>query len=249
MAIPTHFNNNKQTPDYAATETLFTQRTSKQGKADGKGKSSQNNPSKGKDCPPPDCDPEVEKQVSEIKKYVKPMADKQCVNIPAEKWRTLEKIVQSMVQSEKIWVHDKEAMQDKIKQLELVNQKLKAMAEEKTKYVATNRKGEIRDDLKPPIQRNVREALFRTRKFVSEGQPIMDATAVVYRNLKGKLKLDMSEEDFCAIYHPYVQSCLSDRRQYVQTRCEIAAKGKFVLFYWANQQTMPSSYPFFFFKQ
>lgn len=68
MLIPTHFNNNKQTPDYAAAETLFTQRTSKQGKADGKEKSSQNNPSKGKGCPPPDCDPEVEKQVTEIVK-------------------------------------------------------------------------------------------------------------------------------------------------------------------------------------
>jgi regulator of replication initiation timing len=101
------------------------------------------------------------------------------------------------------------------------------------KSKAKCRKHEARDDIKGPVTEYVKIVLFRNYKFAPPDEPLEDATKKVWAALKDGLQLDkgseaLTEDDFVEIYQHVVQSALSQRRQYVQTRAAVAAKSKFL---------------------
>ena len=72
--------------------------------------------------------------------------------------------------------------------------------------------------------------LFRTVKFAQTGDQLTKACKLVWNGIKDKKKLELgdnalTEDDFCEIYEPFVATCLSLRRQYVQTQTQKAAEG------------------------
>ena len=97
------------------------------------------------------------------------------------------------------------------------------------------RKDERNTDVMEAIKAYIKEVLFRTTKFAQHGSELTRATVKVWEGIKDKLGLESGNDDddddglddkeFCEIYEGYVLECLSDRRQYVQTRCGAVCKG------------------------
>lgn len=141
-------------------------------------------------------------------------------------YKKIKSLLIKLSAAEKEWKKEKENLVDKTSELESLNRNLQAKIQEKRKYISTSRKGEQKDDVKTIIQVQVRTSLFRVRKFANDGPEAMAATGLVYDNIKDDLRLTVERDDFCEIYHPYVQTCLSDRRQYVQTRTGEAASSE-----------------------
>jgi hypothetical protein len=107
-----------------------------------------------------------------------------------------------------------------------VQRSLEAKVQEKRKYISNSRKGEAKEDVERRVALQVKNNLFWVRKFLRQGKEAMDATGLIYDNIKEELRLDIDRDDFCEIYHPCVNKCLSDRRMYVQTRAEIAVQSE-----------------------
>lgn len=141
-------------------------------------------------------------------------------------YKKIKSLLVKLSAAEKEWKKEKENLVDKTSELESLNRNLQAKIQEKRKYISTSRKGEQKEDVKTIIQVQVRTSLFRVRKFANDGPEAMAATGLVYDNIKDDLRLTVERDDFCEIYHPYVQTCLSDRRQYVQTRTGEAASSE-----------------------
>lgn len=141
-------------------------------------------------------------------------------------YKKIKSLLIKLSAAEKEWKKEKENLVDKTSELESLNRNLQAKIQEKRKYISTSRKGEQKEDVKTIIQVQVRTSLFRVRKFANDGPEAMAATGLVYDNIKDDLRLTVERDDFCEIYHPYVQTCLSDRRQYVQTRTGEAASSE-----------------------
>ena len=109
-----------------------------------------------------------------------------------------------------------------------VLQQLKDLAA-KTKTKST--KLEQMDDVKKEITLQMKDT-FRTIKFVQAGQELVTATERVWKGVKVRLKLNqpphsLVSEEFLCIYAPVVQTELSLCRQYVQSRSQKAAHGKY----------------------
>ncbi len=141
-------------------------------------------------------------------------------------YKKIKSLLIKLSAAEKEWKKEKENLVDKTSELESLNRNLQAKIQEKRKYISTSRRGEQKEDVKTIIQVQVRTSLFRVRKFANDGPEAMAATGLVYDNIKDDLRLTVERDDFCEIYHPYVQACLSDRRQYVQTRTGEAASSE-----------------------
>ena len=109
-----------------------------------------------------------------------------------------------------------------------VLQQLKDLAA-KTKTKST--KLEQMDDVKREITFQMKDT-FRSIKFAQAGQELVTATERVWKGVKARLKLDqpphsLVSEEFLRIYAPVVQTELSLCRQYVQSRSQEAAHGKY----------------------
>lgn len=92
------------------------------------------------------------------------------------------------------------------------------------------RKSEQNEDVKEAINEYVKGVLFRTVKFAQSGDQLTKASKLVWKGIKDKKKLEigenaLTEDDFCEIYDSFVATCLSLRRQYVQTQTQKAAEG------------------------
>lgn len=112
-------------------------------------------------------------------------------------------------------------------------------AKKKPNSSKSSRKMEQNEDVVKAVSDFVKDVLFRNVKFAPPGAQLKAACGMVWAGIKDKLKLDkgprpLTQLDFEEIYGSAVLSALSGRRQYVQTRCEIAAKGKkcCVLLFW-----------------
>lgn len=133
-------------------------------------------------------------------------------------------------------------------------QNLEAQAKSATKQKKkagqkASRKDEQADDVVDAVEEYVKLVLFRTIKFALPGKQLERATTQVWEGIKDKLQLDkgpdpMTVTDFVDIYESVVLSSLSDRRQYMQTRCKLAAQGTkfaycglFCLFFTPDQRT------------
>ncbi len=95
-------------------------------------------------------------------------------------------------------------------------------------------KQEQKADVVAKIKDYTKDVLFRTVKFAVPGKQLDAATKTVWNAIKDNLQLDkgpkpLTLKEFTEIYESVVLSELSSRRQYVQTRCKLAATGtKFV---------------------
>lgn len=104
----------------------------------------------------------------------------------------------------------------------------------KGKKGSSHVKHEQKKDVVDKIKDYVKDVLFRTVKFALPGVHLEAATKTVWEAIKDNLQLDkgpkpLTLEVFTEVYESVVLSELSNRRQYVQTRCKIAATGtKFV---------------------
>ena len=146
----------------------------------------------------------------------------------------------------------------RVEELEQEVADLEALAKKKPNSSKSSRKIEQNEDVVKAVSEFVRDVLFRNVKFAPPGDKLKAACGMVWAGIKDKLKLDkgprpLSELDFEEIYGSAVLTALSGRRQYVQTRSEIAAKGKkscvlhfgFCLIYtkWALNFIVPSNLP------
>lgn len=84
------------------------------------------------------------------------------------------------------------------------------------------------------VKKWIKDFGFRNTKFV-KGERLKQFMERIYANVKTDLGLDINPDDdhylplneFIRIYESYVQACLGDRRQYVQTQLFDAARSKF----------------------
>jgi len=121
---------------------------------------------------------------------------------------------------------ERENLSDEVERLKALNRNLERKAAQKRGYSCESRKDEQREDVRPIIMKQVKKHLFRTRKFLRDEEEAMQATAMVYNNLREELRTGLDELDFCKIYHPLVSKYLSDQRQHVQNRLKKAAMSK-----------------------
>lgn len=122
-------------------------------------------------------------------------------------------------------------LSDQVRGLEKEVADLEASAKKKPNSSKSSRKVEQNEDVVKAVGDFVRDVLFRNVKFAPPGAQLRAACGMVWKGIKDKLKLDqgprpLSQSDFEEIYGSAILSALSGRRQYVQTRSEIAAKGK-----------------------
>ena len=115
-------------------------------------------------------------------------------------------------------------------ELATLREKLSRMSKRRGRKGVPNRKSEQNDDVKEAITDYVKGVLFRTVKFAQSGDQLTKACKLVWEGIKDKKKLEigddsLTEEDFCEIYESVVGTCLSLRRQYVQTQTQKAAEG------------------------
>ena len=108
--------------------------------------------------------------------------------------------------------------------------KFNKMKKKRGRKGVPNRKSEQNEDVKEAITEYVKGVLFRTVKFAQTGDQLTKACKLVWNGIKDKKKLELgddalTEDDFCKIYEPFVATCLSLRRQYVQTQTQKAAEG------------------------
>ena len=126
---------------------------------------------------------------------------------------------------------DKKELQNLVKQKDKEITDLTAKLEKKrSKSKPGSRKNEQNEDVKESVKEFVKKVLFRTVKFAQPGKELKAATQAVWIGVKDAHHLDtgpkpLTESDFVEIYDSYILSCLSDCRQYAQTRGEVAAKG------------------------
>ena len=108
---------------------------------------------------------------------------------------------------------------------------LESQAKKKPASAKSNRKMEQNEDVVNAVNHFVKDVLFRNVKFAPPGDQLKNARGKVWAGLKDKLNLDkgprpLNESDFGEIYGSAILTALSGRRQCVQSRCELAAKGK-----------------------
>lgn len=117
----------------------------------------------------------------------------------------------------------------RVKVADLLEQ-INKMRKKRGRKGVVNRKSEQNEDVKEAIDEYVKSVLFRTVKFAQSGDQLTNATKLVWKGIKEKKKLEIGEDpltemDFCEIYESHVATCLSLRRQYVQTQTQKAAEG------------------------
>ena len=122
-------------------------------------------------------------------------------------------------------------LEGQVDELEKEIAELAARAKKKPNSSKSSRKMEQNEDVVKVVCDFVKDVLFRNVKFAPPGAKLKAACGMVWAGIKDKLKLDkgprpLTQLDFEEIYGSAVLSALSGRRQYVQSRCEIAAKGK-----------------------
>lgn len=120
---------------------------------------------------------------------------------------------------------------DKDRVIGELKQKLSKAQGNKKKGKKNERKDEQKDDVNTAIFEFMKAVLFRTVKFARPGAELKAACKTVWFGIKDNLALDegpkaLDLEEFTDIYDSKVLEYLSGRRQYVQTRGEVAAKGK-----------------------
>lgn len=126
---------------------------------------------------------------------------------------------------------EKKELLNQVKQKDTAILELTAKLEKKrSKSKPGSRKDEQSEDVKESVKEFVKKVLFRTVKFAQPGKELKGASQAVWKGVKDTHQLDkgpkpLTEGDFVDIYDSYILSCLSDCRQYAQTRGEVAAKG------------------------
>lgn len=128
---------------------------------------------------------------------------------------------------------DVETLEAEVETLEaeVANQAKTTAKQKKKAGQKANRKDEQADDVVNTIEEYVKMVQFRTTKFALPGKQLEMATKQVWEGIKDRLQLEkgpngLTVTDFVEIYDSVVLSALSDRRQYMQTRCKLAAQGK-----------------------
>lgn len=151
--------------------------------------------------------------------------------VPKKTYEAMTKDLNAAKQSLVKLKADKKELQllvkDKDKTIGDVTAKLE---KKRSKAKPGSRKDEQNDDVKDSVKDFVKRVLFRTVKFAQPGPELKAATLSVWKGVKDAHQLDqgpnpLTQSDFMEIYDSWVLSCLSDCRQYAQTRGEVAAKG------------------------
>lgn len=119
---------------------------------------------------------------------------------------------------------------DRLEQIEKAHNKLLKKKSKSKKGKGDSREDEANEDVKSGIQAFVKDILFRTVKFAVPGDTLNAAAVQVWNAIKDNMKLDVGPnaitlEDFTEIYGATILRELSQRRQYCQTRCKLAADG------------------------
>ena len=138
---------------------------------------------------------------------------------------------------EKLEVNYEQAVQaneeanEKIASLETELADLKKKLATKKKGKKQCRKDEAKDDVIAAIKSFINVILFRNYKFCHTDDLLHKACVMVWNGIKDEHKLEsgpdkISLTDFAEIYSSHVAQALNQRRQYAQTRAEVAAKGK-----------------------
>ena len=159
--------------------------------------------------------------------------------LPKEKFVEVLEELKKLRAEKTQWEKDKAELEGKVTELESKVKELESQAPKKRKSDKTSRKDEQKEDVNKAINDYVKDVLFRSHKFAPPGAKLKACCEHVWKGIKDKLKLDkgpapLQQSDFEEIYESTVLAALSYRRQYVQSRCELAAKGKkfCVLFFW-----------------
>jgi chromosome segregation ATPase len=129
-------------------------------------------------------------------------------------------------------------LKDKVKTLEIENVRLKTkcndilkeVKELRTKKTKSSTKNEQSDDISNTIHEHIKDFVYRNTKFAQTGPELKAVTNRVWNGIKAGQNLDTGEDainfkEFNRIYGCVVQSELSLRRQYSQTRGQQAGKG------------------------
>ncbi len=153
---------------------------------------------------------------------VKTSNDGKTCSIPKAKLEEVLAELKRLQENEKKWGQDMDKKAAQIADLE-------AQLKKKGGKASKSRKDEQKEDVVKALREYVKDVLFRNVKFAPPDDQLKAACGMVWAGLKGKMRLDqgpnkLDEEEFAAIYDSAVLKALSDRRQYVQTRCETAAK-------------------------
>jgi uncharacterized phage infection (PIP) family protein YhgE len=107
---------------------------------------------------------------------------------------------------------------------------LKEVKELRTKKTKSSTKNEQSDDINSTIHEHIKDFVYRNTKFAQTGPELKAVTNRVWNGIKADQNLDTGEDaitfkEFNRIYGCVVQSELSLRRQYSQTRGQQAGKG------------------------
>ena len=174
-----------------------------------------------------------------LQRMAKASKDGKTVTITASNWaKVLEeikkktKIYDDLTKTNKSLETSLAESQELIEELQEEVNSLKKTKKGKAK----GRKSEQKHDVQKAIDDFVKQVAFRTIKFARPGNELKAACNLIWEGIKDKMRLDkgpspLDLEDFRDIYESKVLSSLSERRQYFQTRCSEAAKGKFNLWF------------------
>ena len=159
---------------------------------------------------------EQKDELKELKKIVK--------SCEKENYK-LKKVNDALIKDKENLIEAKAALKTKLRQVidELVAERAGGRKKNSTKHLQ-------KQDVNNAIHYQVRDITSRNVKFAQAGKELTAVTSKIWTEIKDAQKLEqgdqpLDEKKFVHIYGSVVQSELSVARQYVQTRCQSAARG------------------------
>ena len=159
---------------------------------------------------------EQKDELKELKKIVK--------SCEKENYK-LKKVNDALIKDKENLIEAKAALKTKLRQVidELAAERAGGRKKNSTKHLQ-------KQDVKDAIHDQVRDITSRNVKFAQAGKELTAVTSKIWTEIKDAQKLEqgdqpLDEKKFVHIYGSVVQSELSIARQYVQTRCQSAARG------------------------
>jgi chromosome segregation ATPase len=137
----------------------------------------------------------------------------------------LKKVNDALIKEKEALIDSKAALKTKLRQVidELMAERAGGRKKKSTKHLQ-------KQDVNEAIHNQVRDITSRNVKFAQAGTELTTVTSKIWTEIKDAQKLEQGDQPldlkkFVHIYGSVVQSELSVARQYVQTRCQSAARG------------------------
>ena len=171
-----------------------------------------------------------------LQRMAKTSRDGKSVNLSVGNWaKVLEEIKKKNQKYDDLAKTNKSLETSLAESQELVEElqeQVNSLKKTKNKGKAKGRRDEQKHDVQKAIDDFVKQVAFRTIKFARPGNELKAACNLIWDGIKNNMRLDkgptpLDREDFKDIYESKVLSSLSERRQYMQSRCAESAKGKF----------------------